>query len=334
MRLRAVLLVAGGCIVLASGGLRAEERPELSLPLACEPHRTCFIQSYVDDDPGPEARDYTCGGATYDKHSGVDFRLLSAAAAKAGVAVLASAGGVVKALRDGVPDKFMREGKAEETKGRECGNGVVLDHGDGWETQYCHMKSGSIAVKKGQTVERGATLGEVGYSGMADFAHVHISVRHDGKTVDPFLPDAPDGRCQRDAKGPGLWQPSVIAAFPYREGEILGTGFAAEPPKWELLETDHMGVTPPGPDSPALIFYARFMNLAAKDRVRFAISGPGGSLVENLSEPLDRHKAIYLGYAGVKRPQDRWMPGRYEARVEIVRDSGVVGAASATLDMP
>ena len=33
------------------------------------------------------------------------------------------------------------------TAGRNCGNGVTLDHGDGWQTQYCHMRRGSVAVK-------------------------------------------------------------------------------------------------------------------------------------------------------------------------------------------
>ncbi len=39
----------------------AEDRPQLSLPLACEPHKTCFIQNYVDLDPGAGVRDYACG---------------------------------------------------------------------------------------------------------------------------------------------------------------------------------------------------------------------------------------------------------------------------------
>ena len=92
----AVSMVAWGTAVAA------QEKFELSLPLACEPHKTCFIQSYVDLDPGPGARDYACGGATYEKHNGIDFRLLSADAAKKGFAVLASADGKVKATRDGV----------------------------------------------------------------------------------------------------------------------------------------------------------------------------------------------------------------------------------------
>jgi murein DD-endopeptidase MepM/ murein hydrolase activator NlpD len=35
---------------------------------------------------------------------------------------------------------------------REYGNGVVIRHIDGFETQYCHLAKGSITVKSGDLV--------------------------------------------------------------------------------------------------------------------------------------------------------------------------------------
>ena len=311
----------------------AEERPQLSLPLVCEPHKTCFIQSYVDDDPGPGAKDYACGSATYEKHNGVDFRLLSAEAAKANNSVLASAGGKIKATRDGMTDVFLRNSKADDIKGRECGNGVVVDHGEGWETQYCHMLKGSISVSKGQDVRRGDKLGAVGYSGMADFAHVHLTVRHNGEVVDPFQPDALSTSCELDPRNVGLWQPSAIALFAYRNGEIIGTGFTSAPPSLDKLEEDHLAVEPLNAESPALLFYARFINLMTGDRVRVVINGPGGTLIEQLSEPIERNKATFFTYAGKKRREAPWQQGRYEGRAEIIRDGVVAGTAVGQFDM-
>ncbi len=326
--------VTAGLAALAGATAVASQEPiELSLPLACEPHKTCFIQSYVDLDPGPGARDYACGGATYEKHNGVDFRLLSADAAKQGFAVLASADGKVKATRDGVQDIFLREGKPEDVKSRECGNGVVIDHGNGWETQYCHMMMGSVSVTKSQAVKRGEKLGNVGFSGMADFAHVHFTVRLNGEVVDPFLPDAKDGACQRDTKSAGLWQPAAIAPFAYRNGEIIMTGFTGGAPNLDALEKAHTSVEPLNAQSPALLFYARFINLLAGDRIRIVVDGPGGTLVEQLSEPLERNKATYVSYAGKKRREVPWQQGRYEARAEIVRDGGVIAAAVGKHEM-
>ncbi len=330
LRRLSALLTLGVALALPA---IAEDRPQLSLPLACEPHKTCFIQNYVDDDPGPGLQDFSCGGATYDGHSGVDFRVLSAAATEPGVPVLASADGIVKGLRDGVTDVFARENASGDIKGHECGNGVVIDHGNGWETQYCHMKKGSVSVAKGQNIKRGQRLGDVGFSGMADFAHVHLSVRHNGKVVDPFLPDAVDGSCQKDSKSPGLWTTDAATAFPYAKGEILGAGFAGEPVNLDALEKDSSKIATLTATSPALLFYGRFINLLAGDRIHFVAKGPAGDLIENVSEPLPRNKATYIAYAGKKRANAPWPLGRYQGTVEILRDGVPAMTAETALEL-
>ena len=83
MRLRPVLIALPIC---AAAGLAqspsdaAAPPPVLNWPIACQLGRDCFIQHYVDQDPGPGAKDYRCGVMTYDKHNGVDIRLPSLAA--------------------------------------------------------------------------------------------------------------------------------------------------------------------------------------------------------------------------------------------------------------
>ncbi len=105
-----------------------------------------------------------------------------------GVDVIAAAAGKVAGIRDGIPDVRYGPDNADSVKGRECGKGVVLRHDDGWETQYCHLREGSVTVERGQQVMAGDILGEVGMSGRAQFPHVHLSVRRDGKVIDPFDP--------------------------------------------------------------------------------------------------------------------------------------------------
>jgi murein DD-endopeptidase MepM/ murein hydrolase activator NlpD len=63
----------------------------------------------------------------------------------------------------------------------------VIVHDQGWETQYCHLKHGSISVKVGDTVQVGDVLGKIGLSGRTQFPHVHVSVRHNGTRIDPRL---------------------------------------------------------------------------------------------------------------------------------------------------
>ncbi len=121
----------------------AQEPPQLELPVACEIGAACVVQNYVDQDPGPGARDHACGPLSYDGHKGTDIRVAGRPEMAAGVAVLAAAPGVVRARRDGEADR--PGGWAAAPAGPDAGNAVVLDHGGGWESQYSHLRQGSEA---------------------------------------------------------------------------------------------------------------------------------------------------------------------------------------------
>jgi hypothetical protein len=329
---RAVLAGAVFAVPAAAWG---DGAPRLSLPLECEPGRTCFVQSYVDVKPGPDVRDFACGSATYDGHSGVDFRILSAAAAKEGVPVLAAADGTIKGVRDGVPDIFLRDAGPNHAKGRECGNGVVVDHGDGWETQYCHLRSGSIRVKDGDLVGRGDRLGDVGYSGYTDFAHVQLIVRHNGSVVDPFAMDRPPERCGvTELAGPRtLWDAVAEQAFPYRAGEIIQSGFAAHIPDWTELERDHEIGDTPTSMSRRLVFFARILNVRAGDEVRISIRGPDGLVLHQTSAPLARNRAIYVARGARRLQGERWPTGRYDGEAHLLRDGKVIGEIRSSFEL-
>jgi murein DD-endopeptidase MepM/ murein hydrolase activator NlpD len=76
--------------------------------------------------------------------------------------------GVVKARRDGMADRLVSSAQDRDAvSSRECGNGLVIDHGNGLETQYCHLRQGSLKHAPGAKVAKGHVLGLVGASGMA-----------------------------------------------------------------------------------------------------------------------------------------------------------------------
>jgi murein DD-endopeptidase MepM/ murein hydrolase activator NlpD len=64
------------------------------------------------------------------------------------------------------------------------GNAVVIDHGYGIQTIYGHLSS--IAVKEGQKVARGDTIGKTGETGLAGGDHLHFCTLLKGLPVNPL----------------------------------------------------------------------------------------------------------------------------------------------------
>ena len=299
---------------------------DLAFPVACTLGEDCYLQNLFDHDPGPGARDATCGPLAYDGHDGTDIALPTLADQAQGVDVLAAAAGVVAATRADEVDALQRGPGAPDVAGRECGNGVVILHGDGWETQYCHMAQNSIAVVKGQEVATGTVLGRVGYSGLAQFPHLHLTVRHNGEELDPFAPEASStcGELPTDT----LWADPL----PFPEGGITDVGFATAVPEYAEV-TAGTADRPPAPDQPFVLFGLLFGGQSG-DEVHLTITGPGDEAVLDRTEELERTQALLFRAAGLRAPDEGWPAGTYEGTVTLRRKGEEVDRLTATVDMP
>lgn len=305
------------CIAAAAAPAAAFE---MGVPVDCTLGKTCFIQQYVDRDPGPGARDAACGPHSYDGHKGTDFRLPDLAAMSRGVAVLAVAAGTVRGRRDGMPDGAARGA----VKGRECGNGVVLDHGGGWTTQYCHMREGSVLVDDGERVEAGERLGMIGQSGDAEFPHVHVMVRKDDVVIDPF-----DAAPITDSCGTGgetLWAKDSGVA--YTAGGILSAGIVTAIPDYDAIKV-HSPHNPALRDSaPALVVWTHFYGLEEGDILAMRLTAPGGETIAEDRFRMEKNRAAQFRAAGRRKRGESWPPGRYVGRAVLMRGGEPVAAAT------
>jgi murein DD-endopeptidase MepM/ murein hydrolase activator NlpD len=75
---------------------------------------------------------------------------------------------------------------------RGYGNLIILEHERGLETRYAHLHRSH--VRKGDRVERGRVIGEVGRTGNATTSHLHFEVRERTHAKNPLArlasPDA------------------------------------------------------------------------------------------------------------------------------------------------
>ena len=67
---------------------------------------------------------------------------------------------------------------------RNYGNTIVIDHGLGLQTIYMHLSR--FDVKEGDVVEKRQTIGRSGDTGYTFGAHLHLSIRINGISIDPM----------------------------------------------------------------------------------------------------------------------------------------------------
>lgn len=276
---------------------------------------------YVDRDPAPEsAVDFGCGRQTYDTHKGTDFAISDEGVMAQGVAVQAAAAGTVLRVRDGVPDRRVEDQTAKDAvEGIECGNGVVIDHGNGWETQYCHLRNGSVVAKPDTQVEAGTILGMVGESGLASFPHVHLSVRYQGEIVDPFVGVTSTPGCNVP-RNP-LWSQSLD----YVPTGLVRAGFAQTQPELETLWSGHFTETLFPREIPALLFWVQAYGVVQGDRELFRMIAPNGDEIVNHENEVEQSNRIWMSYVGKRNTAERpILPGVWRGEYRLTRGDRVL----------
>jgi len=293
-------------------------RPQLKfdLPIDCKVGKTCWVVNLVDLEKSKKVLDYQCRKQSYDGHKGIDIRIRDLTSMNRGVFVLAPAKGIVKAIRQNEMDRDIRLPLSPNINQKECGNGIILTHGDNWETQYCHLKRASILVKKGSMVTKGQKLGLVGLSGKTEFPHLHFSVRHNGFVIDPFIGESTLRLCRPSKLA--MWSSGVLKELDMPLSNIYNFGFSAEVPVKGKVFLGSYRDKILSTKAPSIILWGELNRPKSGQILSLKIFDPVGKIVLRKKIEIRRNQARYFFYAGKKRTRSFLKEGIYRGQIKLI----------------
>lgn len=313
-------------ITLCATAAFADEMGEgfkLGLPADCTLGSDCWVVNYLDVDPSDKAQDFQCGPRSYNNHKGVDIAIADRVAMEKGVNVVAAADGTVLRFRDGEKDwpaldtaEIISARKALFDGNKGCGNGVFIDHGDGWMSIYCHMKQGSIVVKRDQKVKAGDILGQIGQSGFAEFPHVHIGIYKGEEVIDPFTGHNAEDGCGHASSATPLWSDAL--ALTYDPVIFYAAGFKNGAPRFDAIKIDASSPESYPNDIAAFTFWVALYGVNKGDQIDLEVRDPFG-LVYVRREIMQEHDRARQFYFVGKKVHEPLKKGHYEATATLTR---------------
>lgn len=295
------------------------DTPKLSFPVDCALGKDCWTVNYLDMHPsGDYHEDYRCNSKTYEANKGTDFALRSRIEMEQGVNVLAAAPGEVLRVRDGEDDTRKTEAQYQSIRAanKDCGNGVLINHADGLQSFYCHLKQNSVSVQPGDRVKRGQKIAQIGQSGFSEFPHLHFAVIQNAQHIDPFTGLNMGQGCNTPPKEM-LWD-TLIAYEPYA---LFDGGFDTGEPDFEAIREGRETRKTLLKDSPALIYWVGFYHAKKGDSLDMRIYDPKGHLFASREMSVKKHrKRDNYYYAGRKLNGQSLITGTYRGETIYRRE--------------
>lgn len=287
---------------------------QFAKPIDCQVNQNCWIVNYVDHDPSHAVHDFQCGNRSYNGHRGTDFALADHQVMEAGVSVLAAAPGRVIKVRNNMAD--LRYQQQPQVIDKACGNRVAIDHGNGWQTDYCHLKKGSISVKPGEHVRRQQKIGSVGLSGTTEFPHLHFSVYRHGKFVDPFNQKNPGSR-QCGGEQVSYWNSKFHTELTYQATQIFATGISHQKPDLETFKIHLNRSEELSSKANVMGVWSGIFGIERGDEIILRIYQPNKALLLEHISIASKNQARSFVFAGKPRLLANWPVGSYRTEVVI-----------------
>ena len=87
--------------------------------------------------------------------------------------ILAPEDGFIEEVIDGIDDNIIGQANLKDN----WGNTIIIKHSDDVYSKLCHLKKGSMKVKKGDQVRFGQIVANCGNSGRSPYPHLHFQIQ-------------------------------------------------------------------------------------------------------------------------------------------------------------
>ncbi len=320
-----IILASWLVIILSTGNSYAID---IVMPVACNYGKDCFISNYFDHDAAVDSfKDHSCGLMSQDGYKSTDFILKNMAQMKEGVNVLAGDSGIIKSVRNDVADVNVDLSGTEAVRGYECGNGLLIEHKRGYETQYCHLKKDSINVKRGDKVEKGQIIGQVGLSGLTSFPYLEFTVRMNGKALDPFTGEDPvSGKAEVACDSLDiypLWDKVTEKLLSYITTAQLSSGFSSKVPNAQGAREGRYTATSIDNNTKLLSFWIDILGAVKGDKLKMSIISTGGEEIYSNTKTFTSDKRHLFQLIGTKLDDNKkvWPNGTYIGKAKLFREA-------------
>lgn len=286
-------------LFLLSGHAKAIE---FGFPVACQVMGNCWITNHVDlDDRIGRTDDYMCGEKATDNNRSTHISLGSINAMENNIPVIAAADGVIE---------------FSGNQGGFCGYRILIQHDDGWESNYCHLKPGTLQHNAGDTIKRGEIIAAVGMSGQADWPRLSFATTRNGMVFDPFSGRTSIEGCSATTNP--LWIDGMNP--PYEPAAVVGAGFTiGHVTNNEIMAGTAEIATAISTQTPQLSLWSLMMNLRTGDKIHMSITTPAGRILNEMEQTIDTDTPRYPLYFSTLRKGFLWDAGEYQGVIKITR---------------
>ncbi len=287
---------------------------ELLFPLDCQLGTNCWLSSLPRHYFKDRQLDFRCGPLTKNNNLGTEFIIKDMQQMMEGVDVIAPISGQVTAKQDGHEDTLSLGSDS-------CGNMITIAN-EHLIVTFCHLKNTSVRLSKGDKVNAGEVVGQVGSSGYVDhpklFMKLEMIADDDGKVrdLDPFY-----GR-QLDCGLPpeSLWDKGDFMDFNARAGIVFNYGFAFDNITAHIITNgEHKKNIPANPGT--FIAFVEMLSVNKGDIVNISITDSSGSVIASRKHEFGKFQTRYLLYVEKNLRQQK-IRGSFELKIKYQHYDG------------